>query len=63
MAETIEAEVIPPNSNVDNRARFNRGGGGAGGFIKRPGFVMFTTGMLAGLALGFVALYVIKKKL
>jgi len=62
MAETIEAEVIPPNSNVDNRARFNSGGGG-GGFTKRPGFVMFTTGMLTGLALGFVALYVIKKKL
>lgn len=59
MAETIEAEVIPPNSSMDNRPRYNRGGG----FMKRPGFVMFTTGMLAGLALGFVALYVIKKKL
>jgi hypothetical protein len=61
VAETIEAEVIPPNSSMDNRPRYNNGGGG--GFMKRPGFVMFTTGMLAGLALGFVALYVIKKKL
>lgn len=60
MAETIEAEVIPPNSSMDNRPRYNSSGGG---FMKRPGFVMFTTGMLAGLALGFVALYVIKKKL
>jgi len=59
MADTIEAEVIPPNSSMDNRPRYSSGGG----FMKRPGFVMFTTGMLTGLALGFVAIYVIKKKL
>lgn len=60
MSDTIEAEVIPPSSTMDNRPRYNTSGGG---FMKRPGFVMFTTGMLTGLALGFVALYVIKKKL
>ncbi len=57
MADTVEAEVIPPSS--DNvRPYYN-----TGGFMKRPGFAMFTTGILTGLVLGFAALYIIKKKL
>ena len=60
MAETVEAEVIPPSSGSGRPDRFQRN---AGGFMKRPGFTMFTTGMLAGLLLGFAAVYIIKKKL
>jgi hypothetical protein len=58
MAETVEAEVIPPSSSsVRPQRNVNAG------FMQRPGFTMFTTGMLAGLLLGFAAVYVIKKKL
>jgi hypothetical protein len=60
MAETVEAEVIPPSSSTGRPDRFYNN---AGGFMKRPGFAMFATGMLTGLLLGFAAVYVIKKKL
>jgi hypothetical protein len=58
MAETVEAEVIPPSSSSVRPQR-----NVSAGIMQRPGFTMFTTGMLAGLLLGFAAVYVIKKKL
>lgn len=56
MAETVEAEVIPPGQQPKVRG-FNPG------IIHRPGFTMFTVGVLTGLVLAGVAVYVIKKKL
>jgi hypothetical protein len=54
MAETVEAEVIPP----DRSARpINIG------FMRRPGFAFFTTGVLTGMILAGIAIYVVKKKL
>ena len=54
MSQTVEAEVIPPQRparpiNI--------------GFVGRPGFGIFTAGVLTGLILAGVAVYVIKKKL
>lgn len=54
MADTVEAEVIPPQRNM---RPLNVG------FISRPGFGIFTAGVLTGLILAGVAVYVIKKKL
>jgi hypothetical protein len=50
-----EVEVIPPGQRPVQR--FNAG------MIHRPGFVMFTTGVLVGMLVAGVAVYVIKKKL
>jgi hypothetical protein len=60
MAETVEAEVIPPSSSSATRQerRVTHDG-----MLKRPGVALFATGMLTGLLLGFAAVYVIKKKL
>ena len=56
MAETVEAEVIPPQRAA--RARpINVG------FMRRPGFAFFTAGVLTGMILAGIAVYVVKKKL
>lgn len=54
MADTVEAEVIPPQRSA---RPINVG------FVNRPGFGLFTAGVLSGLILAGVAIYVIKKKL
>lgn len=57
MSQTVEAEVIPPQQSTRPARPINIG------FIGRPGFGIFTAGVLTGLILAGVAVYVIKKKL
>lgn len=56
MAETVEAEVIPPGNQRPVR-QLNVG------FVHRPGFALFVTGVLTGMLVAGAAVYLIKKKL